>query len=130
MNIAIATKSYAIDNFLNFNGRASRWEYWGGSLVFSITINLVGTGLLVFSYAVDTIYGILLVLVLIIFYIWGIIAQLSASIRRLHDVGRSGWNLLWMFTGFGAFYLLYLDVQPSVQKDSEWVPPPPHTIEI
>ncbi len=123
MNIGIATKSYAIDNFRDFNGRASRWEYWGGGLAFSFISVFADT-------IAETTYSIALLLLIIIFYIWAIIASLSASIRRLHDVGKSGWNLLWTFTFFGIFYLLYLYVQPSVQKDNEWGPPPPHTIEI
>ena len=122
MNFGLATKNYAI-NFRDFNGRASRWEYWGGGLALSIVSVFA-------DIIVEITYSIALLYLIIIFYIWGIIASLSASIRRLHDVGKSGWNLLWTLTGFGIFYLLYLDVQPSVQKDNEWGPPPTHTIEI
>ncbi len=123
MNFRIATKNYAVDNVLDFKGRASRWEYWGGSLGFSFILFFVG----IIS---EISYSFTALSLTIIFYFWAIIANLSSSIRRLHDVGKSGWNLLWTLTGFGAFYILFLDVQPSVQKDNEWGPPPPHTVEI
>ena len=128
MNFRIATKNYAVDNLLDFKGRASRWEYWGGSLGFSFILFLVGiiSGIISEITYSFTAFSSLI----IIFYFWAIIANLSSSIRRLHDVGKSGWNLLWTLTGFGAFYILFLDVQPSVQKDNEWGPPPPHTVEI
>jgi uncharacterized membrane protein YhaH (DUF805 family) len=32
------------------------------------------------------------------------------TIRRLHDVNKSGWNLLWIFTGIGFLYVIYLEI--------------------
>ena len=49
-----------------------------------------------------------ILLILIAFYIWAIIAGLTCGIRRMHDVGKSGWTLLWSLTGIGVFYLLLL----------------------
>ena len=46
----------------------------------------------------------------------------------MHDVGKSGWTLLWSLTGIGVFYLVYLDVQPSQQNENPWGAPPEHTI--
>ena len=38
----------------------------------------------------------------------------AVSVRRLRDVHRSGWNLLWMLIPlFGSLYLLHTTVQPS-----------------
>ena len=35
-----------------------------------------------------------ILLLLIAFYIWAIIAGLTCGIRRMHDVGKSGWFIL------------------------------------
>ena len=121
MNFKIATKKYAFDNVVDFKGRASKWEYWGGSLGFLIAAFL---GLFLISFISESLAWICVA----IFYLWGIIAGLSSNIRRLHDVGKSGWNLLWSLTGIGGFYLLYLYVQPSQQQENDWGPPPEHTI--
>ena len=121
MNFGIATKKYAVDNIFDFRGRASRWEYWGGSLVFNC----------IASFA-DMIawrnVSLTILLLLIAFYMWAIIAGLTCGIRRMHDVGKSGWTLLWSLTGIGVFYLLYLDVQPSQQNENPWGAPPEHTV--
>ena len=121
MNFKIATKKYAFDNVVDFKGRASKWEYWGGSLGFFIA------GLRSI-FVVSYIYEVLSLVLVPILYLWLIIAGLSCQIRRLHDVGKSGWNLLWSLTGIGGFYLLYLYVQPSQQQENDWGPPPEHTI--
>ena len=96
MNFGIATKKYAVDNIFDFRGRASRWEYWGGSLVFNSIASLA-----------DIIawrnVSLTILLLLITFYIWAIIAGLTCGIRRMHDVGKSGWTLLWSLTGIGVF---------------------------
>jgi len=42
-----------------------------------------------------------------------ILPDLGVKVRRLHDVGKSGWWFLIAFVPFGAFYLLYLWVQPG-----------------
>jgi len=122
MNFKIATKKYVFDNVVDFKGRASRWEFWGGSLGFSIGAFF---SIVVVSFISENLaYGLLLPII----YLWEIIAGLSAQIRRLHDVGKSGWNYLWVLTGIGIFYIIFLNVQPSQQKENDWGSPPEHTI--
>ena len=122
MDFKIATKKYAFDNVADFKGRASRWEYWGGGLGFLIAAFL---GIFLVSFISEALAFLTLIPIL---YLWGAISGLSCAIRRLHDVGKSGWNYLWSLTGIGGIYLLYLFVQPSQQQDNEWGFPPEHTI--
>ncbi len=35
------------------------------------------------------------------------IPSILVAARRLHDTNKSGWRLLWSFTGIGAFFVLY-----------------------
>ena len=75
--------------FFNFRDRASRSEYWYFHLIFSI----VSIPLFIYedsSNDTHLIYsGISGVLVLIFF-----IPALSVSVRRLHDINKSGWFVL------------------------------------
>lgn len=43
-----------------------------------------------------------------------LIPNIAVAVRRMHDVGKSGWNLLWsLIPILGWLYVLYLEVQPS-----------------
>ena len=120
MKLITFTKLY-LKNIFDFKGRASRWEYWGGGFLGGALIIFVAAfiWLLTLSALFDLIFSLL--------YLYLIIASFSCSVRRLHDVGKSGWNILWVITGIGGFYLLYLYVQPSEQKNNQWGEAPIHT---
>ncbi len=79
-------------NYVNFQGRASRSEYWWFYL-FVFIVSLV------------PIIGLASVLL--------IIPQWAAAVRRLHDINRSGWWVLISFTGFGIITLIVMLAQPS-----------------
>lgn len=53
-----------------------------------------------------------------------ILPSLAVAVRRLHDVGRSGWWLLLMFVPLGIFVLLFWWVQPSEPRPNEHGLPP------
>ena len=47
------------------------------------------------------------------------IPQVSVGARRLHDTNKSGWRQLWVFTGIGAFFVLYwLIIKGDTDKNS------------
>jgi uncharacterized membrane protein YhaH (DUF805 family) len=84
--------------YFDFEGLSTRREYWLTYLVFvSIAV--------VFNYLSDTLFTA--------FIVAGLIPQLSLVVRRLHDTGVSGWRYLWVFTGFGGFYVIYLLARES-----------------
>ncbi len=114
MKLFTFTKLFLI-NIFDFKGRASRWEYWGGSL---------GSSLIAFVSGFFLFYLPEFFILILILYLG--FAQFSCGIRRLHDVGKSGWTLLWAIVPFGFLYLLYLDVQPSELKNNQWGGVPPH----
>lgn len=71
--------------YADFNGRASRHEFWcfvGFLLIVNAICGLVGLGFGV-SQALPGLIGLLL-----------IIPQIAVAVRRLHDLGRSGRELL------------------------------------
>ena len=83
------------NNYANFQGRASRSEYWWFYL-FVFLISLV------------PILGLAVLLLAI--------PQLAAAVRRLHDINRSGWWVLLWFTGFGMITLIIMLAQPPHQN--------------
>lgn len=104
----------ALKKFTEFNGRASRQEYWYFvlfNILISIGLGLVdritgsfdplsGVGLL------GGIYGLIILL-----------PGLAVSVRRLHDTNRSGWWVLLPFIpilgGLIFLYFLVLDSSPD-----------------
>ena len=91
---------YVLKNALNFSGRAPRREFW----LFVLASWLFGMCLSVIS------VGILFNLWLIVHFF----ASLSVAVRRLHDVGKSGWwYLLCMIPSLGV-YLALLTVVAGV----------------
>ena len=85
-NIVDWTKKVILGNYLNFKGRARRKEYWW--------FYLASVGVMIGAMIIDAIIGSDGV-----FYSLSILAlflpSLGVTVRRLHDTGRSGWNVLW-----------------------------------
>ena len=115
MGFIEASQSYLL-KWLNFKDRASRPEYWWGylfSVIFSFAIGfIIGfiASLIGFDEGSTTMGKLqlpvmgLLQLPLTLFLV---IAGLSLSVRRLHDIDRSGWWFLIIFTIVGVFVLIY-----------------------
>ena len=95
-----------LNNYVNFQGRASRAEYWWWAL---------------FTFIIGVIFGALEVTGLKIFAILGGIVNLALLLpglgvlwRRLHDMGRAGgWAFIALVPIVGAIILIYWLVQPS-----------------
>jgi len=86
MSIGDAIKSY-FKNYANFNGRARRSEFWFASLF----VGVVSFVLYALVMAVDGSQNVGLVTV--VYYLWSIalvIPSLAITVRRLHDVNKSG----------------------------------------
>lgn len=104
MDFATAVKrNLTTSAYAQFSGRASRSEYWWFFL-FTLLAQSAAT-------VVDVAIGADLFanLLTIAFFI----PNLALIARRLHDVGRSGWWFLIVFTIIGAFLLLYWLIRPG-----------------
>lgn len=78
---------FCLSNYANFKGRASRSEYWYFALF----------GALIYFAS-----ALLLPELYVLAFLGLLIPTLAAAVRRLHDGGRSGWNLLWAFVPIGG----------------------------
>ena len=86
----------ALSKYAIFEGRSRRSEYW----YFALFNILIGIALGI----VDEFFG---------FSLFGAIASLAlfipglaVGVRRLHDIGKSGWNLLLIFIPLVGFIIL------------------------
>ena len=119
------------DNYANFDGRASRKEFWMFYLfniifavVAAVADNILGTDFKMgggYGYEASMGYGWIYTL----YTLAVIVPDIAVIVRRLHDVGKSGW---WYFIiiipCIGAFWFLYLMVQDSSPLDNEYGPSP------
>ncbi len=81
-------KKVIFENYANFSGRARRSEYWYFTLVnliFAIATTAIDKTL-------DLKFGLNSLYSLAVF-----IPGLAVSVRRLHDIGKSGWLLLIVY---------------------------------
>jgi len=79
-----------LKNYAVFRGRARRKEYWMFvlfNIIFSIVAMILDN---VFGTAIEDIgYGLIYILYVLAILIPG----LAVAVRRLHDVGKSGWMI-------------------------------------
>ncbi len=117
MDFSTAVKK-GFENIGNVEGRSGRAEFWWFILaVWVIEVVVLTLVNLVFN------GGALGNIVWFLVWIVGFAAVLSVAIRRLHDVGQTGWLvLLWIIPCIGLV-LIYFWVQPS-QGDNQYGPPP------
>lgn len=92
-------------NYLGFEGRASRTEYW----MFILFNMIVAFLLMVLGNVARWSMFLLWIYEIAVF-----LPALAVQVRRLHDIGRSGW---WVFIALvplvGAIVLFVFDVLPS-----------------
>ena len=89
-----------LTKYFDFSGRSRRTEYW-----LFVFVNFV-IGLIPF-----------------IGWVWGIITfipTIAVAVRRLHDTGRSAWNLLWTIVPVFGWIILFIfycmDSDPGINK--------------
>lgn len=87
-------KKVVFENYANFDGRARRREYW----MFVLAYYILVFGLVFISSLLPSIGSI----VFGIFILGIIVPTLAVTVRRMHDVGKSGWYCLI------PYYNLYL----------------------
>ena len=119
------------DNYSNFSGRARRREYWMFTLVYVIILiactvldNVLGTLFMMDAGPLGEIsmgYGWIYTICGLIHFIPG----LALAVRRLHDVGKSGWfYLIFLIPFIGAVWLLVLFCLEGKKEDNKYGPNP------
>ena len=110
------------NKYADFSGRARRKEYWMwtlyATLIFILAMimdNVLGLNFELLGQ--DLGYGWLYMLAGIINFIPG----LSIVVRRLHDVGKSGWfYLIILIPIIGFIWMLILLCSDGVKEENKW----------
>ncbi len=113
MSFADAIRS-GFANYVNFSTRAPRSEYW----FWTLFILIAGLCLSVLDSAVFP--GFEWSPLYTVFSIAVLLPGLAVAVRRLHDVDRSGWWLLLIFTIIGVLLLLYWAVTKGTEGDNRF----------
>lgn len=107
-----------LKQYADFSGRARRKEYWMFALfnfIFAIIAFLLDNilGLTASPMGYGPFYGLYLIAL--------IIPGLAVGVRRLHDIGKSGWMMLILFIPIiGVIWLLVLMLMDSVHGDNQY----------
>jgi len=118
------------ENYANFEGRARREEYWMFTLFHIIIIAVLAfiSGMLAEttdSPAALTIIGIYILATLV--------PSLAVTVRRLHDINKSGWTMLLQLIPYvGGIIMLVFTVKNGDVGSNQYGPDPknPNTEEI
>jgi uncharacterized membrane protein YhaH (DUF805 family) len=108
--------------YVQFTGRARRKEYWSYVLfwiIIFVALSIVGAAI---DFAVGN-FGpdpdrpprpIVMMIVLLLFYLGTLLPGIAITVRRLHDIGFTGWLILISFIPYvGAIALLVMMVIPT-----------------
>jgi uncharacterized membrane protein YhaH (DUF805 family) len=101
-----------LQKYAQFNGRARRSEYWYFALFnIIVTIILAAIGGVIKLPIVSTLYSLAV-----------LVPSIAVGVRRMHDVGKSGWYLLI------PIYNLILACTDGTIGDNEYGPDPKNRV--
>lgn len=112
-------KTMFINKLFDYRTRAKRQELYWGVVMFQILTNALNSVLFFFYENIFNIETAIVASIIIYWIFWGwyMLANLSCTIRRLHDTGHSGYWVITMFIPFVNIYALYMIVfKPSISK--------------
>jgi len=108
-------------NFVNFKGRATRAEYW----YFALFSLLIGYGIMVIDRGVLGFSdGMAMTPLYLLFTVANLLPSLAVSFRRIHDIGRSAWSLLFIFIPLvGVILIIYWFCKKGDEGSNAYGPP-------
>ena len=118
MDLQNSIKTCIAKKYADFNGRASRSEYWWFQLFYIIVTFVAVMFDAMYIDNVQTMGPVELIATLGLF-----LPALSVTARRLHDVGRSGWWMLIFITIIGMIPLLIWYISVGTRSKNKYGPP-------
>lgn len=104
----------AFQNCANFNGRASRKQYWMFvlfNIIVSFVVSLVAEFILGdLSGIIDTVYRLVI-----------LVPSLAICVRRMHDIGKSwAWILISLIPIIGQIWFIVLCCKQSQEGENQF----------
>jgi len=107
-----------LKNYANFSGRARRTEYWMFFL-FNFIVGIIA--IVLDNFLGLTMGGLPYGVLYFIYALVTIIPGIAVTVRRLHDVGKSGWMLfISLIPLIGSIWLLVLLVTDGQLGDNQY----------
>ena len=123
-----------LKRYAEFTGRSRRKEFWTYFLMFWVVLlvlmyldSALGLGGKATGYADETGVGFNMNggLLSLVFALATLVPNIAVAVRRLHDVGKSGWMLMIAIIPIiGWFYILFLYLQPGTTGPNAYGPDP------
>lgn len=114
-----------LKRYADFRGRSGRKEYWMFLLfqiMVSIAVNLVS---FIGASMDSSLVAGLAAIVSVVFGLAMFIPGLAVSVRRMHDIDKSGWQLLWAFVPLvGAIILIIFMAKQGTTGPNRFGPAP------
>lgn len=113
------------ERYTDFRRRARRKEYWGFVLFTFIGFVIVGA----IASGVEAALGTfdtgdvpyVLMILLGIYWLAVIVPSIAVTVRRLHDIGLSGWFFLLQFIPYvGGLIIFVMMLMPSQKNPNKW----------
>lgn len=126
MGFSESVKS-VFSKYATFSGRATRSEYW----YFYLFNILVSFGLMIVCFIIggvaggaDGLAGALGMCNILtwIYALAVLVPGLAVGVRRLHDIGKSGWNLLWALLPLIGVLILLVFFLTDSKDDNQYGP--------
>ena len=112
-----------LKQYADFKGRARRKEFWM-FLLFHYIIAALLVFLLFFSaggFEEGQEPSMIVIAVLVLYVLATIVPSIAVTVRRLHDIGKSGsWYFISFIPYIGGFWLLILTCMDSENKPNKW----------
>ena len=116
MDFPTSISTCLLQKYADFSTRASRSEYWFYSLfilIISIVAIIIDT--MILHYPIENDGPINLIVLVVTF-----IPSIAVNARRLHDVDKSGWWQLIVFTIIGIPIFLYWVITKGTNGNNEY----------
>ncbi len=120
-----------LKRYAQFSGRSSRREYW----MFTLFLILVALAWFMIYLSIGKDYersgsdlsglGLIWIGAAVLFFLGLVIPSIAVSVRRLHDVGLSGWLYLISFIPYiGGLFMLVIALIPGNTGHNKYGPDP------
>jgi uncharacterized membrane protein YhaH (DUF805 family) len=100
-------KKVVLENYANFSGRSRRTEFWWfalANLIIGVVLSILGNAAGIFN-VIYTLYSLAV-----------LVPSIAVGIRRLHDIGKSGWFLLIGLIPIVGFIILIVWAATDSQR--------------
>ena len=113
-----------LQKYATFSGRSRRTEYWSFKLLYYLIIFIIAILMVFFITDENELYNTFNTVYLIYSLIF-LIPNISVTVRRIHDTGRSGYYFFMYFIPIvGPFFILYYCICDSQEQTNEFGPSP------